>query len=427
MSPVLALAVLSLLPQSPTDWPQFGGPQRDSRVPALDTDYQWGDGGPEVLWRATTGPGFGGAAVRDGEVFLFDCELGESDLLRVFDLQTGEERWSNAYEAKGRVQFPGSRSVPTVTADTVYTAGGFGHVAAFDRASHEILWMEHLGETYGGEEPMFGWSASPLVVGDLVVFTALGEEVGLVALDRKTGEERWVTPGVGYSHSTPALLNLHGREQIVFLSTSYQASGQDEAAPTTITSFDPATGDSLWTHTLRLTRLPVPVPVQIDEDRLFLTGGYRSGSTLLKVTKQGDGYGFEELFHTERGAQIHAPLVLGDCLYMLANENWNEPRNKRDEGGLVCLGLDGKERWRTKDDPYFGRGHAILAGEHLLIQDGFDGTLRVVHASPKGYQQVAEAKLFESKVRDGQMWAPMALSGRNLVLRSQDEIVCVKL
>jgi hypothetical protein len=54
-----------------------------------------------------------------------------------------------------------------VTDDAVYTSGGFGHVACCDRESREIRWMEHLEETYGGEDPGFGWSASPLVLDDV--------------------------------------------------------------------------------------------------------------------------------------------------------------------------------------------------------------------------------------------------------------------
>lgn len=427
-APLLALASVPLLQKSAEDWPHFGGPHGDHRVPALDSKFAWGPEGPRVLWRTTTGAGFGGPAVQGGEVFLFDCEVGEKDVLRVFALETGAELWSAGYEAKGRLAFPGSRSVPAVTEDAVYTAGGFGHVACFDRTTHELRWMEHLQETYGGEDPGFGWSASPLVIGELVVFAPLGAEVGLVALDRKSGEERWVSDPVGLSHSTPALLTLLGEPQIVILATAEQATGNEESAPMTITSIDPESGATKWRHVLTLTRLPIPCAVQIDEKRLFVTGGYRGGSTLLGIGRKDAGYAFEELFHSERGAQIHAPLLHGEHLYLLANENWTEPRNRRAEGGLMCLGLDGKERWRTGDAPYFGRGNALLAGEHLLIQDGFDGTLRVVRASPDGYQPVAEAKLFgEPTSRDGQMWAPMALSGKRLLLRSQEELVCVSL
>ncbi len=429
LTPLLTLALVSLPQKSSEDWPQFGGPNRDHRVPALATKFEWGPEGPKVHWRTATGPGFGGPAVHGDEVFLFDCELGEMDVLRVFDLETGAEKWSEAYEAKGRLAFPGSRSVPAVTADAVYTAGGFGHVACFDRKTHEIRWMEHLEETYGGEDPGFGWSASPLMVDDLVVFAPLGADVGLVALDQKSGEERWVSDPVGLSHSTPALLTLLGEPQIVILATAEQATGNDQAAPMTITSIDPKSGATKWQHVLTLTRLPIPSAVQIDSERLFVTGGYRGGSTLLRIARKGDGYAFEELFHCERGAQVHPPLLHGENLYLIVNENWNvETRSRRPEGGLLCLGLDGKERWRTGDAPNFGRGHALLAGEHLLIQDGYDGTLRVVAASPEGYRQVAEARLFgEPASRDAQMWAPMALAGQRLLLRSQDELLCVGL
>lgn len=424
----LAALLLSLAPtQAPAaDWPQFGGPNANNHVGPIDSKFEWGEKGPEVAWRAKLGPGFGGAAVQGGEVFLLDCELGEAEMLRAFDLESGAELWSAAYDAPGRNQFPGSRSVPSVTEDAVYTAGAFGHVACFDRKTHELRWMEHVQETYGGEDPGFGWSSSPLVLGDLVIESALGAEVGLIAFDRKTGEERWTSQGVGFSQSTPVLMTLLGEPQLVILATDAQATGQDLAAPMSITSIDPKTGTTKWRHVITLTRLPVAGALQIDEQRFFLTGGYRGGSTMMKIAKKDGAYAFEELYHVERGAQVHFPLVHGDALYLLANENFNQARNKRSEGGLVCLGLDGKERWRTGDAPYFGLGNALLAGDHLLIQDGDDGTLRVVKADASGYKQIAEAKLF-GPTRSGQMWAPMALAGKRLLLRSQEELLCVKL
>jgi outer membrane protein assembly factor BamB len=425
MSP-LVLSLLASLAQS--DWPQFGGPNGDSVVGPLATKFDWVEGGPKVLWRASTGPGFGGAAVQGGEVFLLDCELGESEMLRVFDLESGKEKWTCAYEARGRVGFPGPRCVPAVTADAVYTSGPLGNVTCFDRATHEIRWEEHVRETYGGEDPGFGFSSSPLLVGDLVIFSALGETVGLVALDRKTGEERWVSDGVGFSHSTPALLTLLGEPQLVILATGVQATGQDEAAPMTITSFDPKNGKTKWRHEMTLTRLPIPQAVRIDDRRIFVTGGYRGGSTLLALESKDGKVAVRELFHSERGAQVHAPLLCGENLYLLANENANYSRPKQEEGGLMCIGLDGKERWRSGASPYFGLGNALLAGEHLLIQDGFDGTLRVVHVNPERFELVAEARLFPDKgSRDGQMWAPMALSGTHLLMRSQEELLCVQL
>jgi len=45
-----------------------------------------------------------------------------------------------------------------------------------------------------------------------------------------------------------------------------------------------------------------------------------------------------------------------------------------------------------------------------------------------GYKLIAEANIFNKRIqrpRDDQMWAPMALSGGLLLMRSQDELRCI--
>ena len=428
---LLSLLTLTLSPAvsaTGDDWPQYLGPDRNGTVPALDTTFQWGDDGPDELWRVEIARGFGGVSVRDGKVFLMDRDGSFGDLLRVFDVETGEELWGDGYEAPGRLNFDGSRSVPAVDAERVFTQGGFGHVAAFDREEQRLAWVHDMREVFGGRDPMFGWSNSVLLEDGKVIATALGEDVGIVAFDPKSGDEIWVTQGLGYSHSTPTVLELFGERVLVFLSTSYPASGVDEAAPTQVSGIDLDDGDLLWQFETTLTRLPIPPPVQIDETRVFLTGGYRAGSTMVRFGQDEGKVTFEELFHIDRGAQVHTPLRLDDYLYVIVNENWTHNRRNKAEGGLLCLSLDGEEVWRTGDDPFFGRGSAILAGRHLIIQDGDTGFLHVVQANPEAYVEVARADLFgAADRRSNQMWAPLALSGKRLLLRSQTELVCVEL
>jgi outer membrane protein assembly factor BamB len=412
------------------DWPQHLGPNRNGKTVLSGVDFDWSDGGPEVLWRMEVGPGFGGASVRDGEVVFLDREVGEVDILLVLDIETGEEIWSTLYEAPGRLSYAGSRTVPTITEKYIYTCGGQGRVVCYDREKRDEEWSLPLDEVYGGVLPGYGWSCSPVVIGDTVVLSALGQEVGLVALDRFTGDEVWVTEPVGISHATPVVLTLLGEPQIVFVSTpmNNQQSSLNEAGTFTIHSYDLEDGTLKWeTETLGST-YPIPGPVQVDDERFFVTGGYRGGSSMMRIAKNDDGYQVESEFRIERGSQVHNPILHDDHLYFVANENWNEPRNRRAEGGLMCLSLDGEERWRTKADPYFGRGHTLLAGDYLLIQDGINGILRVARATSEGYEQVAETDLFGiTDRRDHQMWAPMALAGRHLLIRSQDELLCVKL
>lgn len=427
---VLSLGLLAFPLQAQDagpEWPQFHGPDGNSIVGPIDSKFAWGEDGPKVHWKVEVEKGFGGPAIRDGQVFVLDRDSGKAEGLRVFDLKTGEELWRCDYESKGRVGFPGSRCVPSVSESMVFVTGCRGEITAIDRESHEIAWQYHCRD-FGGEQPTFGWSHSALLVGDAVIVSPLGEEVGLVAFDGESGEELWVSEPLGYSHSSPVLLNLNGMDQVLFMSTPNPGSGRNQSAPCTMSGLDPEDGSIIWQYSMTLTGLTIPGPVKIDEERLFVTGGYRGGSALLKFAVKDGEYSFEELFRIERGAQVHKPVLFEEHLYYIVNENWNARRDRRKEGGLLCLGLDGKERWRTADDPYLGRGNMFLAGDKLVIQDGNNGTLRIVPASPEGFAPIAEASLygFDDR-RDHQVWAPMAYSNGMLIMRSQDEMLCVEL
>ena len=110
---ILASASL-LFSASAEDWPQYLGPNRNSISPQKGILRSWPEKGPEVLWTASVGRGFGGPVVKDGKVYLLDRDDKVGDNLRCLDLSNGKELWSFAYDAPGTVMFPGSRSVPTL-------------------------------------------------------------------------------------------------------------------------------------------------------------------------------------------------------------------------------------------------------------------------------------------------------------------------
>lgn len=426
---MLGLGLALFVPQDASqDWPQFMGPNGTSEVELEELDFQWGEQGPEILWTSELGGGYGGVAVRDGEVFLLDREIGEMDIMRVLDLKTGEDLWDQAYEAEGRLQYPGSRSVPAVTEDFVITMGGHGDVACYGRDSKVLKWKVNVAEKYGGELPGYGWSNSPLVLGNKVIVSALGEDVGLAALDIKTGKELWATGPFGVSHSTPVFFNLCGVDQILFLSARTRAKDRQSPGILSISSFDPETGAPLWEQGVTGTPYPIPRPIQIDAERIFVTGGYAGGSSMLKLSKSDEGFQLEEQYHMPAGSQLHSPILHNDYLYFIVNENSNHRRNLRKTGGMLCMGLDGKEMWRTGDDPFFGRGNWVMGGDYLFIQDGFNGALTVCKASPEGFEPLAQSNLFEVTDRkDHEMWSPMALVDGKLLLRSKEELICVNL
>jgi len=65
-----------------------------------------------------------------------------------FDLGTGRELWTVAYEAPGSLPYNGSRNVPTVDNNYIFTVGPFGHLHCVDRISHRILWARHLVDDF---------------------------------------------------------------------------------------------------------------------------------------------------------------------------------------------------------------------------------------------------------------------------------------
>ena len=112
-----------LMNLSAQDWPQYLGPDRNSKSPQKNILRSWPEGGPEVLWTVDIGIGYGGPVAKDGKVYLLDRDDNYGDYLRCFDLNNGEELWKFDYEAPGSVMFPGSRSVPCVDGNYVYSCG----------------------------------------------------------------------------------------------------------------------------------------------------------------------------------------------------------------------------------------------------------------------------------------------------------------
>lgn len=421
------LAVIAPIALPGADWPRFLGPTGNGVVPWPGATFTWPVEGPEELWRVAVGEGFAGVAIAGDEVFLLDRVGEERDELRVLGLADGVERWRAGYDAPGRLSFRGSRTVPTVTDEHVFTTGGFGHVTCFDRASRSIVWHIDMREAFGGQIPTWGWCAHPLLTMGLVIAAPMGEASTLVGLSAATGEVRWRSEFLGHSHSTPVEVVLGGRRQVLFSSTPKADNSLDKAAPAWIVSIDPDTGKTIWRHELKLSAIPIPPPVAIDDARFFVTGGYRSGSKLLRLDRVDGEWRIEELFSIKRGSQVHAPIVVGEHIYALVNENWNDSRRRRDEGGLMCLDLDGEERWRTGDSPYLGRGGMLRVADALIVLDGFDGTVRAVRLDPAKYQELGMFKPFPERRDDGQLWAPPAMSGSVLIVRSQDELVALDL
>lgn len=416
---IYVLAFFSIATAAQADWPQYLGPKRNATATDGKLSRTWPDEGPRKLWSFPLGRGYGSASIHSGEVIILDRIADQSDILRCIDLATGVEKWNHTYSAPGRHLHPGSRAVPTVDGDHVWAVGPFGHFHCFCRKTQAPIWSTHLLEKFEADEPRWGVSQSPLIYRDMVIVAPQGKKGGVVAFDKKTGKQRWASrklTGIPCFVS-PTLVKIGGIDQIVMISASDRG---DKSIRGEVVAFDPANGQVLWSYGGFDTYVNIAPPTVIGDGRLFFTNASTGGhwdpiSIMLEVKRKGDGYQVEEMFRTGVAAgKMQPPLVHEGYLY------FNAVRKPK---SMCCLSLDGKLMWEQAPDFYLGA--FILVDDLILIQDGKNGDLCLIEASPKGYKELARARLFPDV--SGEPWSPLAISDGKLLIRDGKQMLCLDL
>jgi outer membrane protein assembly factor BamB len=411
------------------DWPQYLGPERNSISPQKNVMRSWPAGGPEILWNVDLGIGFGGPVVKDGKVYLLDRDDQVGDKLRCFDLSSGKELWDFGYEAPGAVSFPGSRSVPAIDGQYIYTSGPFGDLYCIDLNTHKPVWNHNLWKDFGGGGiPRWAITQCPLVYNDLLIVASQAPQAGVVAYDKLTGELKWKTEPLGpVGYVSPEIVQVGEEDHVVMITASSGGRGAPQTGGRVV-GIAPASGKILWDYTNWQCRIPVPGALDAGEGRVLIIGGYEAGSALIQVEKETNGsYRVTELYKNLEFGGHTKPAILHQG-HFYAQYTTNERRD-----GLVCMSLDGKIQWKTQRNPGFTRGSMILADGLILATDG-EQALYLIEPDPSGFKPLASAELLVAEQgekggiqRPGtQNWGPMALADGNLLIRDQGQLLCVR-
>ncbi|MGA2498945.1 MAG: PQQ-binding-like beta-propeller repeat protein [Tepidisphaeraceae bacterium] len=423
------------------DWPQFQGPERSGISPETGLARSWPEGGPKVLWTVDVGEGFAAAAIRDGKVHVLDRSPNGKDVLRCLDLGTGQEEWTCAYDAPGKLQYPGSRQVPTVDEKLIFAMGPFGNFNCIDRATHQIVWSHHMVNDFKDPAvdnaaddptdraallartrvPTWGFTQAPALYKDTVIVAPQTRNVGLVAYEKTTGKLRWTSPYVGrnwYDHVSPYVTTLCGVDQVIMIG---QPGDPEKWPPAIISGVDAGTGKMLWQmRTWHSYKIPISSPVRIGEDRLFVSGAYGIGCFMLKIGREAGRWTTDYVFKDNKNsaAQIQNPIYYRDDIYV---QSCNEPG--AGNNGLTCLDTSGEIKWRTGPKQVFGSGGLLIADGLIYVMDGNTGELNLFEARPDECRQLATARVLAAEGR--LVWAPLALSDGKLVVRDQHQMKCL--
>ena len=408
------------------DWPQYLGPNRNGVSAQKGILRTWPQQGPQVLWSVDVGIGFGGPVVRDGKVYLLDRDDKTGDKLRCFDLSGGKELWSFGYEAPGSVMFPGSRSVPTLDGNRIYTCGPYGNLYCVDINTHKPIWNKNIWTDYGGGQiPRWAITQCPLVFGDLLILASQAPKAGVVAYEKLTGNVKWTTPSLGpVGYVSPTIIKVGGESHVVMITASSRGGYGESGGGGKVVGIDPLTGKILWEYTNWNCSIPVPSAVDAGEGRVLITGGYQAGAAMIKIEKKGDGsYSVTELYkNPDFGAHTQPPVLYNGYFY--AQYSTNERKD-----GMVCMSMDGQVKWKTGRSPLFDKGGSILADGLLLSTDG-SSKLYLIEPDPSAFKPIASAELLKGETGDQrfptQNWAPLALVSGKLLIRDQNRLLCVK-
>jgi outer membrane protein assembly factor BamB len=207
-----------VIPPGAADYPQFLGPSRNLRVPALQLDTDWTKTPPKLLWKVAVGQGWGGFVVSGG--YAVTQEQRESkELVVCYALATGKIVWSHADDARhddplGGV---GPRATPTIYQGKVFSQGAQGMLNCIDLATGKLIWAKNIITEFAGKEPEYGLACSPLIYGDTVISAPGGSQGStLVALSIADGMRVWLSGTQEASYSSPVLGMLHGREVLFY-------------------------------------------------------------------------------------------------------------------------------------------------------------------------------------------------------------------
>ena len=308
-----------------------------------------------------------------------------------FDVATGKELWATPHGAVfSNDRGDGPRGTPTVDGDRLYALGGNGDLSCLDTKTGKIVWTLNILQKFGGENPKWGISESPLVIGEKVLVNPGGPNASVMALNKKDGTVIWKTQSdqAGYSSAMP--VQIGGTTQIVFF-TDQRALGVDLKD-----------GKFLWSYPKASNNVAnVATPI-VRGNRVFVSSDYGTGAALVEI--KADGTAQEVYFTKEMRNHHSSSILIGDYLYGFSS------------GILTAMRFDtGAVAWKDRS---VGKGSLVYADGNLYAFSE-NGVVGLIEATPTGYVEKGRFRIQQDSLPT---WTHPVIAGGRLYLRDQNTI-----
>jgi len=288
---------------------------------------------------------------------------------------------------------------PVTDGEHLYASFGSRGLYCLDFTG-EVVWEKNLGEMQ--TRHAHGEGSSPALHGDTIVvnWDHQGDSF-IVALDKRTGEQRWkVARDEITSWSTPLVVEHRGRPQVIVSATQR------------VRSYDLASGKVLW-ECGGLSRNVVASPVA-GEGMVYVGNSY-DHQAMLAIRLDGAGgdiTGTDQVAWTlnRLTPYVPSPLLYEGTLYFL----------RHNQGVLSCLNA-------KTGEPRFGPlrldgirtvfASPVAAANRVYVTDRGGVTLVISHGD--------NPRLLAMNRLDDVFSASPALAGRELYLRGEKSLYCL--
>lgn len=323
---VSAALLLAPLAAHAENWPQWRGPSANGVAPGAAPPLEWSES-QNIRWKVPVpGRGSGSPIVWGDRVFVLTAvsENGQTVagvvhrfLVIAYERQTGEVVWQKV--AREEAPHEPTHSDNGTYASASAVTDGEVLIANFESRGlyaydldGNLIWEKDLGDKRMRNQ--FGEGSTPALHGDTLVhvWDQQGGQSFVVALDKRTGEEKWRRDRAEIdTWATPLIVEVNGRAQVITPATEQ------------LKSYDLETGDVVW-ETAGLTMNAIPSPVVIDNLAILMSGFRGNSLKAVDLTKaKGDITGTDAIVWTyERDTPyVPSPLLYDGLLYMLKSNS----------------------------------------------------------------------------------------------------------
>ena len=383
-------------------WLQWRGSNHDNISVETGWLTSWPKDGPGKLWSRNVGIGLSAVSISNGRLYTIGWK-SEYDTVFCLDVDSGDLVWSYSYRSPlwDREHEGGPGSTPTLSEGLLYTFSREGHLFCFETNSGNVVWLKNIREEFNvgprraTPHRDYGYTGSPLIIGNLLILEIGSQDVVAAAFDKSTGNLLWQCRGrnfgAGYGTPIPLKFNNSAQSAVAVFNTSE------------LIVLNAQTGQKLSQYEWKTPfGVNVATPL-IDKNRIFISSAYGMGGALLEI----DGDQPRVLWKNKAlMCQFSSPVLYQGHIYGF------------DQSGLKCVELGtGILRWKQRG---FGQGSLMVVDSKLLIM-GERGQLALAATSPNGYRELAKTKVFKAKC-----WpVPLLLDGRIYGRNVHGDLVCL--